>query len=582
MQKTPPELRHSPPPAGRHRQPARVRVITLPGVTAETQASEGRDALAVGKWEQARRNFEASLATARTPEGWEGLAWACFWLLDVDELLRARAEAYRLYLRRSDVYGAARAAMWLANDHIDFRGNVSVASGWYGRARRLLADADPSPEHGWLALHEAFAAVVDANENARGRELGAMGAELGRKFASPELESVGMATEGLALVTEGRVGEGMPLLDEAVAAALSGTFRELWAIAWSSCFVIYACERVHDYDRAVQWCEEVEAVTRRVGVDFAWASCRAHHAAVLVWKGAWQEAESELSEAESELHRQRPPWLGEATVRLAELRRRQGRLTEAAALFRQAEGHPLALEGLAELALDQDDPAKARRLAERLLRSVPSEARTQRAPALRLVTRANAALGRTDEAMDALAELEALASAVGTFPLRASASFCTGLLNTARGDFDAARRRFEDALDLYGRAGAPYEVARVRVELADVFSTLGAETEAVEQRATAEEAFRRLGVERLPPARLRRATAPPAGQSRPLLTKREREVLELVAGGMSDRRMADVLTVSEHTVHRHVSNILTKLGCSSRAAAVASGVALGEIRPIRA
>ena len=184
--------------------------------------------------------------------------------------------------------------------------------------------------------------------------------------------------------------------------------------------------------------------------------------------------------------------------------------------------------------------------------------------------------------MDALAELEALASAVGTFPLRASASFCTGLLNTARGDFDAARRRFEDALDLYGRAGAPYEVARVRVELADVFSTLGAETEAVEQRATAEEAFRRLGVERLPPARLRRATAPPAGQSRPLLTKREREVLELVAGGMSDRRMADVLTVSEHTVHRHVSNILTKLGCSSRAAAVASGVALGEIRPIRA
>jgi tetratricopeptide (TPR) repeat protein len=289
----------------------------------------------------------------------------------VDELLRARAEAYRVYRARGDVYGAARAAMWLANDHIDFRGNVSVASGWYGRARRLLANADPSPEHGWLALHEAFAAVMDGNETARARELGAMAAELGRKFASPELEAVGLATEGLALVTEGRVAAGMPLLDEAVAAALSGSFRELWAIAWSSCFVIYACERVHDYDRAVQWCEEVEAVTRRVGVDFAWALCRAHHAAVLVWRGAWEQAERELSEAERELQRQRPPWLAEATVRLAELRRRQGRFAEAAALFGQAEGHPLALEGLAELALDQDDPARARRSAERLLRSVP-------------------------------------------------------------------------------------------------------------------------------------------------------------------------------------------------------------------
>jgi LuxR family transcriptional regulator, maltose regulon positive regulatory protein len=554
--------------------------VTL--AAAASLASEGWNALALGKWAEARRSFEESLAAGRTPEGWEGLAWACFWLLDVDELLRARAEAYRLYQRRGDVYGAARAAMWLANDHIDFRGNVSVASGWYGRARRLLADADPSPEHGWLALHEAFAAVVDGNETARARELGAMAAELGRKFVSPELEAVGMATEGLALVTEGRVAEGMPLLDEAVAAALSGSFRELWAIAWSSCFVIYACERVHDYDRAVQWCEEVEAVTRRVGVDFAWALCRAHHAAVLVWKGAWEQAECELSEAERELQRQRPPWLGEATVRLAELRRRQGRFAEAAALFGQAEGHPLALEGLAELALDQDDPARARRLAERLLRSVPPEARTQRAPALHLLTRANAPLGRTSEATHALAELEALASVVGTLPLRASASFCAGLLNAARGDYDAARRRFEDALDLYRRAGAPYEVARVRVELADVLTIVGAEIEAAEQRAASEEAFRRLGVERLPPASLRRVAAPARDGSRPLLTKREQEVLDLVARGMSDRRMGEVLRVSEHTVHRHVSNIFTKLGCSSRAAAVARGVTLGEIRSVTA
>jgi DNA-binding CsgD family transcriptional regulator len=171
---------------------------------------------------------------------------------------------------------------------------------------------------------------------------------------------------------------------------------------------------------------------------------------------------------------------------------------------------------------------------------------------------------------------------VGTPPLRASASFCSGLLNATGGDYYAARRRFEDALDLYRRAGAPYEVARVRIELADVFTILGAETEAAVQLTAAEEAFRQLGVERLPPASLRRVAAPARDRSRPLLTKREREVLDLVAGGMSDRRMAEVLRVSDHTVHRHVSNILTKLGCSSRAAAVARGVALGEISPVMA
>jgi DNA-binding NarL/FixJ family response regulator len=50
---------------------------------------------------------------------------------------------------------------------------------------------------------------------------------------------------------------------------------------------------------------------------------------------------------------------------------------------------------------------------------------------------------------------------------------------------------------------------------------------------------------------------------------REREVLALVAKGRTNAEIAVALVVSEHTVHRHVANILAKLGCSSRAAAVA-------------
>jgi DNA-binding CsgD family transcriptional regulator len=51
------------------------------------------------------------------------------------------------------------------------------------------------------------------------------------------------------------------------------------------------------------------------------------------------------------------------------------------------------------------------------------------------------------------------------------------------------------------------------------------------------------------------------------LSARELEILGLVAEGLSNKRIADVLVISEHTVRRHVANILKKLGVSSRAAA---------------
>jgi DNA-binding NarL/FixJ family response regulator len=59
-----------------------------------------------------------------------------------------------------------------------------------------------------------------------------------------------------------------------------------------------------------------------------------------------------------------------------------------------------------------------------------------------------------------------------------------------------------------------------------------------------------------------------------VLTPREVEVLRLVADGFSDREIAARLVLSEHTVHRHVANILAKLRVSSRASAAAQAVKL--------
>ena len=66
-------------------------------------------------------------------------------------------------------------------------------------------------------------------------------------------------------------------------------------------------------------------------------------------------------------------------------------------------------------------------------------------------------------------------------------------------------------------------------------------------------------------------------KSRPELSPREREVLALVARGRTNAEIAASLVLSEHTVHRHVANILAKLGAASRAAAVAAATEQGLI-----
>jgi DNA-binding NarL/FixJ family response regulator len=70
------------------------------------------------------------------------------------------------------------------------------------------------------------------------------------------------------------------------------------------------------------------------------------------------------------------------------------------------------------------------------------------------------------------------------------------------------------------------------------------------------------------------APVPPATQ-RGGLTAREVEVLRLISQGLNNQAIADRLFISEHTVHRHVANTLTKLNVSSRSAAVAHASRLG-------
>jgi LuxR family transcriptional regulator, maltose regulon positive regulatory protein len=276
---------------------------------------------------------------------------------------------------------------------------------------------------------------------------------------------------------------------------------------------------------------------------------------------------------------------GDAVVRLAELRRRQGRLGEAAALVEQVAPHGAGLLARARLAMDCDDPRGALELVEQYLRHVPSANRTDRASGLELAIQARTEIRDWPGAKAALEELGEIGAKILTLSLRADVSFATGYVAMGKGNADTARLCFEDACDLYERSGAPFETGRARIQLARALGALGRVDAALEElgRGKSLVAGLNAGLEMSRAEKLvadllsqRAAAAAPAGAAKKNeLTRRELEVLRLVAEGLSNDSIAERLFVSDHTVHRHLANILNKLEVSTRAAAVAQAARRG-------
>jgi LuxR family maltose regulon positive regulatory protein len=292
-----------------------------------------RAALLAGEWDRARAGFTAVAEAGGGAEAAEGLSWVAWYLDEGDEAIAAFERTYHAFQAERDIVGAARAAIWLAVSLLEFRGQFAVASGWFARAQRLLEDCEPCAEHGWLALHESAMALEGEGDAATGRRVGGEVAELGRSLGRVDLELIGLAVEGLALVFEGKVEAGLRRLDHAAAAAVAGELNEPVLAGWACCYVLYACESIRDHDRAEQWSRETELFAERMHVRYLFRVCRTHLAGVLVGFGAWEDAEAELRERIAELQATRPLQSAEGVVRLGELRRRQGRIDEAAALF---------------------------------------------------------------------------------------------------------------------------------------------------------------------------------------------------------------------------------------------------------
>ncbi len=522
----------------------------------ESPLADAREALLRAAWAEARARFEAALAVEETVEALEGLGVAARWQMDGPTALTMHERAYRLARARGDEVAAARLAIELTFDSGAFRGAAEM-NGWLERAGHLLERLPPQPEHAILAYWRANRALNGEHDPAEARRLAREGVEAAVAAGSPDNEMVCRSLEGLALVAAGEVREGMRLLDAATAAAVAGEVHFVRIAEVICCHLIDACQRVRDLDRAGEWCLRVEEISERHADTEMFATCRTHYADILVWRGRWQEAEETLTTACRELVGV-PRKVIDGVVRLAELRRRQGRPDQAEALLAEAEGHRIALLVRAALHLDRGDPAAAADAAERFLRRVGEADRFERVPALELLARARLALGERERARAAVEELERVAATAGTAPLAAAALLARGRLD-ATSEPETARAALEDAVDLYVDCGARYEAAQARLDLAGVLRALGRDADARAAGDAARGALAELGAP---------TGALPAARS--LLTAREREVLHLLAQGLSNDAIAARLVVSVRTVERHTENIYGKLGLSGRTARVAA------------
>lgn len=517
---------------------------TRPRKTRSNLVAAGDAALQRGAWSSARRHFTRAIAARETAEALEGLGWAEWWLDDPPASFAARERAYRLYQQRKDARAAARIALALGVDSIDYRGEPAVGRGWLERARRLLEGHPGTPEFGWALLWDGHWARVFESDPRRAQQCGIKAAALGRSLQLNDLEMLGSALQGLALIDRGRIDQGMRRLDEAMTAALAGDMLALDAIGQTCCFLMHACDRVRDYDRAVQWCGRVKAFCQAWHIKTLFTICRTRYAAVLISHGEWDEAERELNLAQA--HQDSRPYVARAAwVQLGELRRRQGRADDARHLFDRADGHPLALLGRAAMALDAGEVEHAVDYAERFLAAVPGDVPMEVAAGLELLVHACAAGAQLSKAARSLRRLRRVARTLNIVAMRALVLSAESAIAAARDNRGKARVGYRQAADLFTRAGMPYEAARSATRSDRLLNTLP-------QSAGA------------PTASASSATS--------RLTPRECEVLRLVAQGLGDRSMAGRLRLSEHTIHRHVANILTKLDAPSRSAAVAQAV----------
>jgi DNA-binding NarL/FixJ family response regulator len=258
---------------------------------------------------------------------------------------------------------------------------------------------------------------------------------------------------------------------------------------------------------------------------------------------------------------------------LAEIRLAQGRPEDAARVLAGHETHPAAVGALARLHLAQGRPRAAASLLRRRLRHV--EAASISATALQdLLVEAELDAGDVGAATRTASALSASARTAPVPVVTARAERAAGRVALGHGDPAAGADHLVTAVEAFEEADLPLDAARTRLLLAQALSVSDSETASADARL-ALATFDRLGAVRDADATvaLLRTLGVRAGRSAPatsgVLTRRELEVLVLLAEGLSNREIGDRLFITPKTAEHHVANVLAKTGLSRRTEAAA-------------
>ena len=530
--------------------------------TPNPDVERARLAYAERSWLEAYDAFaRADEAEPLAPEDLELRAVTARMLSRDDEAVEMLERAHHAYLEKAETARAAYCAGWIGMT-LFYNGAVGPAGGWIARAHRLLEDVpEETAVHGYALLPEVFrhegAGDLDAAAAVAGRV-----AEIGKRHDDPDLMALAIHAQGHMLVLAGRASEGLTLLDEAMVTVRTAELSP-FVVGIVYCGVILACQAGFEVGRAREWTLELTrwVEEQRDLVAFR-GRCLVHRAEILQLGGSWSEALEEARLAAERFVETKNPAAGLALYRQGELLRLRGEFDAAEQAYRDASRNGWEPQpGLAQLRLAQGKRGAA--LAAIRRANSESAEPLRRATLLPVQVEIALAADEVEEARTACLELLKLAEQYESRMLDAIVAHAEGAVALAEGDASAALGRLRDAQRIWLELDAPYELARTRELIAHTCSALGDDEAGALELEAARELFESLGAA----PDLARMSAPAA--SKYGLSKRELEVLRLVASGRSNREIAASLVISEHTVARHLQNIYSKLGLSSRSAATA-------------